>query len=532
MTSSFRHAVVLAALLIGAGFSVFFYKTGTLGYPIAPGGTADLWNVEIFLQFEGRDEPARLEAFIPTGSANREVSGEAFYNGAFGLNLEDDPAISQQTGARNRRAVWTYRFPSNRKALRYAAKTVGEDWETPLPNAFRTLKTGVEPFEADTVKRQAFIVWVSELRRRSADDSSFASLALKDIFETATPGESEEGARGRSPARGADELPVLLRDLPERVAGLELARRTLNSEGIPARIANGVFLVDGLRRADVQHWLEYHADGRDYRYFPSGEPNGFLTIWHGPAPFVDATGVDDLDVQVSMTAQKRAASALASQAGREHSWVAQAFSFDALPLTTQLVYQVLVTIPVGVMILVFLRQFVGVKTLGTFMPVLIGIAFRETALLNGILLFSLLISLGLALRFYLERLQLLLVPRLAVVLIFIVIVMAGVTIAMTDANQSIGLSISLFPMVIIAMTIERMSILWEETSAGEAIRHGLGSLFVASVTYLAMTNERIEYVFYTFPELLLPTMAVCLLMGRYTGLRLSEIWRFRALARA
>ena len=63
----------------------------------------------------------------------------------------------------------------------------------------------------------------------------------------------------------------------------------------------------------------------------------------------------------------------------------------------------------------FLRQFVGVKTLGTFMPVLIGIAFRETALINGVLLFTLLVALGLALRFYLERLQLLLVPRLAVV---------------------------------------------------------------------------------------------------------------------
>jgi hypothetical protein len=164
--------------------------------------------------------------------------------------------------------------------------------------------------------------------------------------------------------------------------------------------------------------------------------------------------------------------------------------------------------------------------------VLIGIAFRETALFNGLLLFTLLIALGLALRFYLERLHLLLVPRLAVVIIFIVMAMAGVTILMTGANQTIGLSISLFPIVILTMTIERMSIVWEEDSASSAIKHGAGSLAVASLTYLAMTNREVEYLMYNFPELLLVLMGLCVLMGRYTGLRLTELWRFRELARS
>ena len=115
--------------------------------------------------------------------------------------------------------------------------------------------------------------------------------------------------------------------------------------------------------------------------------------------------------------------------------------------------------------------------------------------------------------------------------IFIVIAMAAITVLLTEANQSIGLSISLFPMVILTMTIERMSIVWEENSASEAIEQGLGSLAVASVTYLAMTNMQIEYLMYQFPELLLVLMGLCVLMGRYTGLRLSEYWRFRDLVR-
>ena len=63
------------------------------------------------------------------------------------------------------------------------------------------------------------------------------------------------------------------------------------------------------------------------------------------------------------------------------------------------------------------------------------------------------------------------------------------------------------------MTIERMSIVWEESSAGEAIKQGLGSLGVASVAYLAMTNNQIEYLMYQFPELLLVLMGLCVADG-------------------
>lgn len=515
MTSSLRRAAILAAALIVAGLAIFLIKTINLDYPVTPGVKATVWDFEIYLEFTGQNEPARLEAFIPASDIDRSLSEEEFYNGPFGLSLENEE------GSSNRRAVWTYRYPANRKVLRYSAKTMGETMATPLSPQFRDEAPGAPPFESDPIKRQAFIVWIGDLRRQSADDASFASLTLKEIFEPSAAG-----------AARADEIAVLTKGAPAATARLELARQTLRAAKIPARIANGVYLADSSRRAETHSWLEYFVDGKDHRYFPDGEPRRFFTIWYGTAPLVEASGVGELDTQIALEARRNPAEALAQETGGRMQFVNTLFTFGDLPLTTQLVYKVLVTIPVGITILVFLRVFVGVQTLGTFMPVLIGIAFRETALFNGLLLFTLLIALGLALRFYLERLHLLLVPRLAVVIIFIVMAMAGVTILMTGANQAIGLSISLFPIVILTMTIERMSIIWEEDSASSAIKHGAGSLAVASLTYLAMTNREIEYLMYNFPELLLVLMGLCVLMGRYTGLRLSELWRFRELGKS
>jgi hypothetical protein len=76
-----------------------------------------------------------------------------------------------------------------------------------------------------------------------------------------------------------------------------------------------------------------------------------------------------------------------------------------------------------------------------------------------------------------------------------------------------------------------MSVVWEERGAGEAIEQGMGSLLVAVLAYLAMSNSWVEHWFFIFPELLLVLLALSLLMGCYTGYRLLELWRFRDLIR-
>jgi len=206
------------------------------------------------------------------------------------------------------------------------------------------------------------------------------------------------------------------------------------------------------------------------------------------------------------------------------------FSLFGLPIATQEVYRILLLIPVGALVLVLMRNVVGVKTFGTFMPILIALAFRETELLWGVVLFSLVVALGLSVRFYLEHLKLLIVPRLASVLIVVVLLMVVISVITHKLGLERGLSVALFPMVILTMTIERMSIVWEERGAAEAIQQGLGSLAVAVLAYLVMSISYIAYLVFVFPELMLLLLASTLLLGRYAGYRLLELRRFKVLA--
>jgi hypothetical protein len=93
-----------------------------------------------------------------------------------------------------------------------------------------------------------------------------------------------------------------------------------------------------------------------------------------------------------------------------------------------------------------------------------------------------------------------------------------------------ALSVTFFPMIIIAWTIEHMSILWEDDGPLEVLIQTGGSLLVAIICYLAMTSSYIEHWMFNFPELLLTLLGMIIILGHYTGYRVSELIRFRYMS--
>jgi hypothetical protein len=91
-----------------------------------------------------------------------------------------------------------------------------------------------------------------------------------------------------------------------------------------------------------------------------------------------------------------------------------------------------------------------------------------------------------------------------------------------------GLSVALFPRVSLTMTIERLSITWEERGGGHAFKVALGTMAAASLAYLVMSIPEVIYFMFTFPAVLLIMVGFMLAMGRYRGYRLTELFRFKA----
>lgn len=501
------HLHILAASLTLVGLSIFFYKALVLHFPLVANTTSDLWNVETAVSFQAKGEAVKVELFIPKNTARVVVMDENFISRGFGL--------STSASDYNRQAVWTIRKASGAHTLYYHAVIRKIDTKKRIVPATPPV-VEAEAFEGTALAAAKALL--EETRQHSADTASLVSELFKQLNRI----NPEDGAA------------LLLGKRPSTLKKIETAVRVLALQMIPARVVHGIKLADQVRHAETVHWLEVY-DGKVWSSFDplnGGEFDdaGYVPWWRGNLPIVTLQGAKKTQVQHSVTTNQEEAISGALIAGQLESPILLQFSLFALPLQSQTVYRVLLMVPIGAFLVVILRNLIGIKTFGTFMPILVALAFRETELLWGILLFTLVVSLGLGVRFYFEHLKLLLVPRLASVLTVVIILMASLSVITHKLGIDRGISVALFPMVILTMTIERMSIVWEERGALEAMKQGIGSLFVATITYLVITLDTLEHLLFVFPELLLVVLAGCLLLGRYTGYRLFELTRFKAFA--
>jgi hypothetical protein len=500
-----RYVYVLAALLTVIGLSVFWYKWQVMGFPLRANQEKPVWTIESAIHFDSGPGTIKAQLHVPTLTPGFRMLNENSVSRGYGFSLN--------YGSGGREAQWTIRRADGEQTIYYRISVFEDDSVDeedtvppfpPRPVINEPLNTAVE-------------VLVSDVRDRSADTASFTTELLRRLNDP-------------SPDPNVE---LLLAGVATDTEFVGIATTLLAAARIPARIVHGLPLSGRQRSARLVPWLEVH-DGDRWLYFnpATGEqslPARFFVWWRGSEPLVSVEGGSNVRVDFAVQENHLDAVAIAgTQAAQQDASVVD-FSLYSLPIQTQAVYGVLLMIPIGALVMVLMRNMIGIDAFGTFMPVLIALAFRETRLFWGVVLFSLLVALGLSIRFLLERLRLLLVPRLSAVLIVVVLLMLFISLTSHQLGMETGLSVALFPMVIIAMTIERMSVVWEERGPTDAIRAGLGSLAIAVVAYLCMGMAWLEHLIFTFPELLLVVLATVVLAGRYTGYRLTELRRFKAL---
>lgn len=499
------HVNLLALILIVLSGTICIYKITELKLPLLPVEEADLWTVEAKVTYKSTSGPSKVDLRLPKQVPGFIILDENFVSGRFGLTLENN--------SHNRIAQWAVRRSQGEQTLYYRMQLIPGEKEE-----FKDKKAAYpEQEEYPEIMQTAVAALLEEVRSKSADIKTFTHELLLRLNEP----------------NPNDNVKLLRKDATGPEAWVQRVISILHGARIPSRQVNLLMLTDGARHSRLVPWLQVHNGEQWLAFNPKTGESGFpanAIIWYyGDKPLLDVSGGRREKVEFSVYKQTQGMAAVTQQRASKINAGIMEFSLFNLPVQTQNVYRVLVMVPLGALLIVILRNIVGFKTFGTFMPILIGMAFRETELVWGLFLFSLLIALGLLIRFYLEYLRLLLVPRLAAVLIIVIILMTLLSLLTHKLGIDRGLSVALFPMVIIAMTIERMSLVWEEHGPSEALQQCTGSLLVASVSFLLMTNELLEHLMFVFPELLFMLLAFTLLVGRYTGYRLSELWRFRSV---
>lgn len=490
---------LLVGILLLTGIVATVYRHVAFDVPWTPGEQRQVWEVEAQVNFIADDGPVKVNLALPTHQEGFRVLTENTASSGYGLSFLEDE--------RGRRAQWSIRDAAGSQQLYYSVQLlVAPDAAAPAvePPALPQDIAWERPYDtaADGV--------ITRAHQQSADAFTFARELIKDFSG------DRQGENARLLLTQFDRTPLLV--------------RLLNQAGIAAREVNGLLLEDGRRRQSLNAWLQVFDEDGDWVIInpangEQGRPDNLLLWEASDQAVLEVQGGRDSRVTFTMLQHNEpAAVAVRNQLASD---TLLNFSIHSLPLEEQSLFRTILLIPIGALVVVLLRVLVGIKTSGTFMPVLIALAFIQTSLFTGLVGFLLVVAVGLVIRSYLSHLNLLLVARVSAVIITVIAIISVFSVVAYRMGLNAGLTITFFPMIILSWTIERMSILWEEEGPKEVLIQGGGSMLTAVLAYLAMNNPWIRHLTFNFLGVQMILMAFILLLGNYTGYRLLELRRFK-----
>jgi 7 transmembrane helices usually fused to an inactive transglutaminase/Inactive transglutaminase fused to 7 transmembrane helices len=497
---TFFTILILMAL---SGIVIAVLRHIATGTPFLPGEEQSVWLVEARVDFEANGGPVSASLSLPDAlTPGFELYQEQAASPGYGFTiLEEDGS---------RRAEWTRREALGPQSLYYSAQLVESSSDT--------TGSAEEPGEGEerpNYWEEAQELAANELLDLAREKSSSPESLTREVIKLLNSPDSQNTALLSS----------------SKTDQADLLMKLLNRADIATRSVMGLYLEDARRRQTLTPMVEIYTGEKWLLVNPvTGEfgvpPN--LWLWHrGGVSVLDVTGGTKSRVHFSMIRQTVPALQLAQV--KDSDSVFARLGVQRLPIEEQSMFKLLLLLPLGAAVVVFMRVIIGLKTSGTFMPVLIALAFLQTSLVAGLISFVLVVAAGLGLRSYLSSLNLLLVSRIATLIVLVIFMISAFSIIGYQMGYSTGMTITFFPMIIIAWTIERMSILWEEDGPSEVVRQGGGSLLVAVLAYLLMMTPIFVHLTFNFPELNLVLLAAILAMGQYTGYKLSELRRFRAM---
>lgn len=206
--------------------------------------------------------------------------------------------------------------------------------------------------------------------------------------------------------------------------------------------------------------------------------------------------------------------------------VNQGMSSDALILILML--------PIVATIIAFARQVVGIKGFGIYTPLIIAFAFWAMGVWYGLVVFTVIILVGSLMRSIVKKFRLLYLPRMAIVIIGVTlsIILLFFCASYFGHIQLADSMVSTFAVLIMIMLVEKFVAAQIERGTREAIFLTLETLILSLISYLIISWTWLQgtVLVYAFWVIIL-SLIINILIGRWTGLRLSEYYRFREVIR-
>ena len=195
----------------------------------------------------------------------------------------------------------------------------------------------------------------------------------------------------------------------------------------------------------------------------------------------------------------------------------------------------LLLLPAVASIIASARHLIGLRGFGIFLPAALSVVFVATGPVVGIGLFLVIVVISTMTRLILRRLKIKLqyLPRMAIILWVVSLSVLGVLFLAPVIGRPEITNVSIFAVLILALLAEDFIRVQLGKSFKTALNLTTETVILALVSFIFLTLKALQEFALLNPEILLGSVFVFdFVIGRYVGLRVMEIWRFRKLITA
>lgn len=204
-------------------------------------------------------------------------------------------------------------------------------------------------------------------------------------------------------------------------------------------------------------------------------------------------------------------------------------SYFATKGVSQNVIYLLLAVPFLTFSIAFFRQFIGISTYGVYTPLMLSLSFLILGLQFGLIVFLSVMLVSFLLRMVFEKIDMLYIPKVALLFSLLAVSFFLVLGLGLYFNSSINLTLIIFPMLMMVSLSEKFVSTQSSSGFKYAFLSTGETILVSLVGYLLVTWEWIQSSILALPELILIPMIGIFWLGKFTGLRLSEYFKFRNL---
>lgn len=471
--------------------------------------------------FKSKENNTTIRAYVPKNSSRQRISEQS------GMNDSTVSFRKIKEENNNIRAVWNTKSKNTYHTIDYKFLFKGKQRKYSIPEYFNTPPDTYERFLKSSQHIQSEAPKITALGSELIQNAQNDRAIIKNVFDYVT-------AIPTAPIITlTDALTVIAQNRASCNGKSRLFVALARNLGYAARIRGGIILENTDKRtshvwAEVWingKWIPFDTLNNHFGYLPAN----YLELYQGDKPLITHTSGIQFDYTYQINTVNHVPFLEMTSDELNNLPGFSLWSLVDKGVIPSGSLHLLLLLPIGGLLVAFLRNIVGLKTFGVFLPVLISFSLLHTGFISGIAIFiGLILCIGL-ISYPFDKLGLLYTPKLVISLTIMVSVIILATHFGIKNNILWLTKLTFFPIIILTIAAERFSRATLEDGYLKALDKLFQTLLATAIVYVVLSCSWLPSMLILMPEIAVLIIVLAAVLGRYIGIRWIEIFRFKPL---